>query len=111
MAIWADEIKLITLQEPDERVSSSGFSNELNEVLNTVFCNRKSVGYAEYFKSQLAGFVLSLKVEVHVVDYMGQKLAEFEGVRYSVLKTYNVDDDTIELTLSDLREQDNTSEV
>lgn len=106
MAIWADEIKLIAIEEPEERVGSSGFTNELKEASNTVFCNKKSIGYAEYFKSQLAGFVLSLKVEVHVVDYEGQKLAEFESVRYSVLKTYNVDDDTVELTLSDLRQQD-----
>ena len=70
-----------------------------------MFCDKKNVGYSEYFKSQQAGKTVSFKVEVHTVDYNGEMLAEFNGKKYSILKTYEIDDDTIELTLSDLREQ------
>ena len=44
-------------------------------------------------------------MELHKVDYEGELLGMFEGKRYSVLKTYEINDDLIELTLSDLRQQ------
>lgn len=111
MAIWADEITLIAQTEPAERLDTNGFPNELVETEATVYCNKKSVGYQEFFKSQQAGVQVDYKVEVHTVDYNGQQLAEFEGKRYQILKTYGIDDDTIELTLSDLRQQPhNTAE-
>lgn len=103
--LWADEITLIALIEPTERVNSGGFPNKPTEEPTVVFCNKKPVGYAEYFKSQQAGITVSFKVEVHAVDYAGQTLAEYSGKRYSILKTYEIDDDITELTLSDLREQ------
>lgn len=105
MAIWADELTLIATKEPAERVNANGFPNEPEEVATTVFCNKKNVGYAEFFSSQQAGYTVNFKCDVHAVDYSGQLLAEYAGKRYSILKTYEVDDDTIELTLSDLREQ------
>lgn len=105
MAEWAHEIKLIATTEPAERVNNNGFPNAKSEDKGTVFCNKKNVGYNEYFKSQQAGTTVNFKCEVHTVDYNGEVLAEFEGKRYSILKTYEIDDDTIELTLSDLREK------
>lgn len=111
MAIWADEITLIAQTEPEERLNSDGFPNDLIETPLTVFCNKKPVGYSEFFKSQQAGIQVDFKVDVHSVDYDGQQLAEFGGKRYQILKTYEIDDDTVELTLSDLRQQPhNTAE-
>lgn len=105
MAIWSDEITLIDLKEPEERVNADGFRNEMIENESIVFCNEKSVGYSEYFKSQQAGITVDAKVEVHSVDYENQKIAIYNGKRCSILKTYKINDDIIELTLSDLREQ------
>ena len=110
MALWADQITLIALAEPDERINAAGFPNEFAETKTEVFCNKKSVGYAEFFNSQQAGITVSFKADVHAVDYEGQQLAEYAGKRYSILKTYCIDDDTIELTLSDLRDQASESE-
>lgn len=105
MAMWAHELTLITSDEPAERTNGNGFPNAGEPTGRTVFCNKKSVGYAEYFSSQQAGHTASLKVELHKVDYEGELLVTLEGRRYSVLKTYEIDDDLIELTLSDLRQQ------
>ena len=111
MAIWADEITLIAQTEQAERLDANGFPNELVETETTVYCNKKPVGYQEFFKSQQAGIQVDFKVDVHTVDYSGQQLAEFMGKRYQILKTYELNDDTIELTLSDLRQQPhNTAE-
>lgn len=106
MAEWTDEIVLIRQQAADERVNKNGFENEQKECKRTVFCNKKSVGYSEYFKSQQTGKVVESKYEVHKVDYEGEDVAELDGKRFFVLKTYDVDDDTVELTLTDLRHKD-----
>lgn len=111
MAIWSDEITLISLAAPEERVNSNGFPNAAKENKNTVFCNKKSVGYSEYYRSQQTGITVDFKVDVHTIDYAGEELAEFNGMRYTILKNYEIDDETIELTLSDLRQQQKESEA
>lgn len=103
MAAWADELALISQQPPKERVNAGGFENAQQESARTVFCNKKSVGYSEYFKSQQTGKVVEAKCEVHKADYKGEDTVEMEGRRFFVLKVYDIDDDTIELTLTDLR--------
>lgn len=105
MAQWADEITLISLKEPTERLNENGFPNALEETSKTVFCNKINVGYAEYFSSQQVGHTVSAKVEVHKLDYDDETLAIFNNKRYSVQKTYVINDDVVELTLADLRQQ------
>lgn len=104
MAQWADTISLITEMPPKETANANGFINSPTEKINTVFCSRRSVGQNEYYKSQQAGIKIEAKIEVHTVDYSGQTLAEFEGKRYSIEKTYEPkDSDIVELTLTDLK--------
>lgn len=103
MAAWVDEITLIRQQMQGERVNENGFENEPQESTCTIFCNKKSVGYSEYFKSQQTGKVVEAKCEIHKADYEGEDTVELDGQRFFVLKTYDIDDDTIELTLTDLR--------
>ena len=43
MAIWSDEITLIDLKEPEERVNADGFRNEMIENESIVFCNDFSI--------------------------------------------------------------------
>lgn len=106
MADWVDEITLIREEEAAGRVNKNGFEEPRAENSRTVFCNSKSVGYAEYFKSQQTGKVVERKCDVHKADYEGEDTAEMDGKRYFVLKTYEINDDTIELTLTDLRHKD-----
>ena len=103
MAKWCGQITLITETEPEERTNENGFPNKPVESKSIVFCNKRSISQGEYYKAQQAGKKVEAKVEVHSVDYTGEVLVEFEGRRYSVLKTYEPDDsDVIELTLTDL---------
>ena len=97
MAAWADEITLISLKEGEERVNDNGFPNEEAEEKRVVFCNVKTTGYNEYFKSQQTGKVVEKKCDVHKADYEGD-----------VLKTYEPegDEDTVELSLTDIRNKD-----
>ena len=103
MAKWCDEITLIAETAPEEPTNKNGFSNPVVEERRAVFCNKRSISQGEYYKAQQAGKQVEAKVEVHCVDYAGEVLVEFEGKRYSVLKTYEPpDSDVIELTLTDL---------
>ncbi|MBD5503465.1 MAG: hypothetical protein HDR09_06900 [Lachnospiraceae bacterium] len=109
MAEWVDEITLVKEIEPTDgsRTDSGGFPVQKEEEKRTVFCNMKSVGYSEYFKSQQTGKEVKAKCEVHKADYEGEDTVEdMSGKRFFVLKTYDIDDDTIELTLTDLRHKD-----
>ena len=49
---WIDEITLISEVSGENRVNKNGFAVKPEESARTVFCNKKSVGYSEYFKSQ-----------------------------------------------------------
>ena len=108
MAAWADEITLISLKEGEERVNDNGFPNEEAEEKRVVFCNVKTTGYNESFKSQQTGKVVEKKCDVHKADYEGEDTVELEGKRYYVLKTYEPegDEDTVELSLTDIRNKD-----
>ena len=106
MAEWVEEITLISLRPGGERVNKNGFENELQESSRIVFCNKKSAGHTEYFESQQTGKVVEAKCEVHKADYEGEDTVELNGRRFFVLRIYDVDDDIIELTLTDLRYRD-----
>ncbi|MCX4305408.1 MAG: hypothetical protein OSJ69_06360 [Acetatifactor sp.] len=108
MAAWADEITLVSMKEGEERVNDNGFPNQEAEVKRVIFCNVKTTGYNEYFKSQQTGKVVEKKCDVHKADYEGEDTVELEGKRYYVLKTYEPegDEDVIELSLTDIRHKD-----
>lgn len=102
---WADEITLIALTDPAERVNANGFPNEPEETPTVLFGNKKSVGYSEFYKAAAAGYATELKFDVYTEEYSGQKLAEVDGVRYKVLRTYmSKNGEITELTLTDLSE-------
>jgi SPP1 family predicted phage head-tail adaptor len=105
---WGDLITLIAVlpfADPAQAVDSEGYSVPPQEEKTTVFANKKSVGFNEFFKAKLAGYTEEMKFDVYTVEYTGQSLAEYEGKRYKVLRTY-VDPkqggDITELTLSDM---------
>lgn len=103
---WSDELVLIgtTPAPPD----SQGFPTPALETRNAIFANRKSVGYSEFFQAKQAGYTEWLKFDVHSADYAKQELAEYEGKRYTILRTYidqKSNGEFIELTLSDLSQR------
>ena len=103
---WINEITLIAQTPPAERVNENGFPNECEETRTTVFGNVKSVGYSEFYKAAQAGYEAEMKCDVYNEEYSGQRLAEYEGRRFKILRTYRdpKKPDEIELTLSDITE-------
>lgn len=109
MARWSNIVTLIKVSEPTEYTNESGFSKYPDEQSRSVLCNKKSVGYSEFYKASQAGYKTELKVDIHTQDYDGETIAEFENKRYKILRTYESKcGDFTELTLSDLSERGET---
>jgi len=79
---WQDELTLIAETAAENRVNKNGFAVKPEESARTVFCNKKTVGYSEYFKSQQTGKLVEAKYEVHKADYGGEDVVEVNGRRY-----------------------------
>ena len=105
---WNEQITLIALTEPEERTNAHGFPADKPETETTVFADKKSVGYSEFYKASQAGYTAEMKFDVWASEYSGQKIVEYpiaSGTRYRVLRTYNHSNGEItELTLVDLPE-------
>ena len=108
MGKWSDVIALIaTTEETNER----GFYLPPTETRREVFCNKKSVGFKEFYTSAQAGMVTELKFIVRADEYGGESVAEHEGKRYKVTRNYDTtaiggarsgSGEFVELTVTDL---------
>ena len=105
---WSDQLTLISETAPgggEEAADEHGFGLPQEGGLTTVYANKKSVGYGEFFKAKMAGYNEELKFDVFTAEYAGQTLAEYNGRRYTVLRTYidpEAEGEYTELTLSDI---------
>ena len=86
---WGEQITLVALSEPSPRTNEHGFPVARTETATTVFADKKSVGFSEFYKAQQAGYTTELKF----------------GKRYRVLRTYtHGNGEFTELTLVNLPE-------
>lgn len=105
---WSEQITLIALAEPEERTNEHGFPVEREETATTVFADKKSVGYSEFYKAEMAGHAAEMKFDVRAFEYNGETIAEYpvsRGKRYRILRTYiHEEGELVELTLSSFPE-------
>ena len=91
--VRADVIALV-----GETPGAHGVFDPPTEVKNEVPCTVRSVGYNEFYAARSAGiepsvvFVLAL-----AEDYAGEKIVEWNGSRYRVVRTW-MQGDGIEIT-------------
>lgn len=69
------------------------------ETTRNVFCNISSVSAQEFFDAGKAGLNPEWRVTMFAPDYNGETIAELNGKRYSVYRTYMGKNETIELYL------------
>lgn len=99
---WNDELTLVGTVPPAEPADENKFPNAPTEAQRRdVFADRKSVGHTEFYEANVAGLTATLKFDVYAGEYEGELLAEYKGMPYKVLRTYEHGGDKIELTLSD----------
>lgn len=91
---WNDDCTLLS-------IASSTLDELLQEVVTyketEVACNCRSLTRAEFYFAAQTNLQPSMVLEVHGFEYDGQPLLEYDGKRYTVIKTFE-NGDTIELT-------------
>lgn len=105
---WGEQVTLIALSDPSPSTNEHGFPVARIETATTVFADKKSVGFSEFYKAQQAGYTTELKFDVHSFEYEEQQIVEYpvsSGKRYRVLRTYtHGNGEFTELTLVNLPE-------
>lgn len=76
------------------------------DVLREVLCGVRSIGMKEFYSANSTDFRPELKlVLADYLDYNDETLADFNGVRYRILRTYRVGQE-LELTLERAPEEE-----
>lgn len=97
--MWNHEIKLISKKVTGKDKLLQPISKDV-EV--TLLCRKKKVTRSEFYQANQAGLKPSLVVEIRNFEYENQEFAMFEGKQYRILKTYLIDSEILELTLSEV---------
>jgi len=90
------DYELILISETYTRDENGNFNPK--EALTSVLCDLKNVTRSEFYSAAQAGLKPELVVEINGFEYAGQKLVEFMGERYSVVRSYRPTFETLELT-------------
>ncbi len=94
MADFNDELTLIKVQSD----ATDEIGNPImSETAATVLCGVKSVTRAEFWGSAQTDMQPEIVFEVYPYDYDGETLVEFDGVRYSVIRSSKNNHERMEL--------------
>jgi SPP1 family predicted phage head-tail adaptor len=88
-------------------ISKTTEANDIGDSIATetetvILCGLKSVGRTEFYQANASGLRPERIFVIHGYEYSGQQTAEFEGVRYSVIRTYETSFEEMELTCAGL---------
>lgn len=93
--VRADTLILIA-----ESPAAHGVFDDPVETTRTVFCTEKSISQTETYQAQAVGLNPELKlILAHAFEYGGEKLCQYKGIRYKILRTYHNEGDQMELTV------------
>lgn len=69
------------------------------ETKRDVYCNIASVSGSEWMEAGRIGIVPQYKITVFEYDYQGEEIAELNGKRYGIYRTYIGKNENLELYL------------
>lgn len=64
-----------------------------------VYASLNSVRQSEFYQAQATGFNPEISLTIRKFEYKGEELARVNEEEYKILRTYDKNDGTIELTL------------
>lgn len=88
-----NKITLITEQTTTDSIGQIVTTESTVEYIGEV----RSVTQNEYMTGRQSGLSPAYVFRVSVFGYSGQKILEYDGARYSIYRTYEADDNYIEL--------------
>lgn len=73
------------------------------ETSRNVLCKELSVGSNEVYQARQQDIFVVKKFAIHSMEYLGEKIVEFNGTRYKVVRVYGTDLVETELTVEEIR--------
>lgn len=69
-----------------------------SKVSDAVFAEIRSIGQSEFYQAHTAGKKPEIKFKItDYMDYRGQRYLLYDGVRYSILRTYRTGSNELEI--------------
>lgn len=87
------EVKLLKTVETLDNLNQPTTTTQTKDIVAEL----RSVSRSEYFQGRQGGLVPDLSFLVSVFDYDGEKIVEYNGTRYAIYRTYEADDNYVEL--------------
>ena len=72
------------------------------ETRTPIFCQLKSVSRQEFYAAAQSGLKPEIVFVVHAYEYNGERKVEFDGKKYSVVRTYRADFEEMELVCEEV---------
>lgn len=93
-----DRSNIVTLIKKEYQQNDIGaFASK--ETTRDVYCNVSSVSGVEWMDAGKIGINAQYKITVFEYDYEGEEIAELNGVRYGIYRTYIGKNENLELYL------------
>ena len=89
-------INVVTLISEQNGTDSIG-QVTTTETTSKLIAEVRSVSQSEYMNGKQSGLTPSYVFRVSMFGYAGQKILLYKGARYSVYRTYEADDNYVEL--------------
>ncbi|MFD1398654.1 phage head closure protein [Lacticaseibacillus suilingensis] len=95
MLDWSEDAVLIGKTfEPDQ------YGNQVATVTeDTVQASKKELSMSEFYAAAQAGIRPEVELIVHAFEYDGQQTVKWNGITYSLIRTYQRNADEVELYL------------
>lgn len=91
-----DRSNVLTLISQTYEADQNGIM-QTTEVTHDVFCDVSSVSMNEWTEGGRIGLNPEKRFTMFMFDYNHEEICEFEGVRYSIYRTYYSQNDMVEL--------------
>jgi len=98
--ITLDRSNVITLVSYARTQDNNGVWRDGVETTKDIFCQVDSVSASEFFSGGQHGLKPEYRFTVFFGDYNGEKIVIYNGVKYSVYRTYHPRTDDLELYVS-----------
>ena len=88
--------KVLTLVAITETTNAYGEITE-TETRRKVACDVKSIRHSEFYEAYKNGLKPELEFDIRECEYNNEERIEYNGTKYSVIRTYTTDGEIIEL--------------
>jgi len=95
---WDEEVQLVGVVKG---TNENGFETTDYIYSDKILCNRLNVHSSEFWSAKQNLIDLKYVLEIHEIEYQGQRAVSFNNHLYKIERTYLNKDGFLELTLSD----------